>query len=290
MCLPDGSALLSALVDHFPPEAVVVALATSVAPSNTCTTTSVFSLAVARERRRRVVRRRRRPDDRHDRRFGVDFEGTVAALRRPAFPMPALLGRLRRERVFAGRQRFARACSSTISRPTPSFSRSRLRSRLRTRARRLRCFRSPSPENDGVVSFDGDRRPLRSSRPAASCRLRRRLSPLSPSAFPRPLFSVANAVSCVCPHASALLERRRPFAARRRRCRRSPLPWRLRSTCTTTSRVFARRPRERRRRVLRRRRRPGRSSRRRFGVDFEAHRSALRRPRSRARSSPSPSP
>ena len=40
--------LLSVLVDHFPPAAVVVTLATSVLPgsSKTCTTTVVFSLAV----------------------------------------------------------------------------------------------------------------------------------------------------------------------------------------------------------------------------------------------------
>ena len=48
MCFPLGSSLLSVLVDHFPPAAVVVALATSVLPgsSKTCTTTVVFSLAV----------------------------------------------------------------------------------------------------------------------------------------------------------------------------------------------------------------------------------------------------
>ena len=47
-CLPDGSSLLSAapLVDQWPPDAVVFADATSVAPSMTCTVTSVFSLAV----------------------------------------------------------------------------------------------------------------------------------------------------------------------------------------------------------------------------------------------------
>ena len=48
VCLPDGSSLLSAapLVDQWPPDAVVFADATSVAPSMTCTVTSVFSLAV----------------------------------------------------------------------------------------------------------------------------------------------------------------------------------------------------------------------------------------------------
>src|SRR5205085_3947769 len=43
---PLGSALESPDVDHAPPLAVVFAFATSVGPSKTCTTTSVFSLAV----------------------------------------------------------------------------------------------------------------------------------------------------------------------------------------------------------------------------------------------------
>ena len=45
MCLPFGSGVLRLLVDHSPPEAIVVAVATCVAPSNTCTSTSVASLA-----------------------------------------------------------------------------------------------------------------------------------------------------------------------------------------------------------------------------------------------------
>src|SRR5205823_1406717 len=43
--LPGGSGLLSA-VDHLPADALVLPLATSVDPSKTCTTTSVFSFAV----------------------------------------------------------------------------------------------------------------------------------------------------------------------------------------------------------------------------------------------------
>ncbi len=48
VCLPLGSAGLSAGVDHLPPEAVVATLAiwVVVPASSTCTTTSVFSLAV----------------------------------------------------------------------------------------------------------------------------------------------------------------------------------------------------------------------------------------------------
>src|SRR5207237_1202395 len=45
-CLPAGRGLLSAPVVNDPPEAIVFAFATSVGPSNTRTTTSVFSLAV----------------------------------------------------------------------------------------------------------------------------------------------------------------------------------------------------------------------------------------------------
>ena len=45
MCFPVGSAALSVLVAHFPSAAVVLAVATSVVPSSTCTVTWVFSLA-----------------------------------------------------------------------------------------------------------------------------------------------------------------------------------------------------------------------------------------------------
>ena len=123
-------------------------------PRNTCTTTSVFSLALpendgfglfdgvaAREL--------------HHGRFGVDFERPRCRSSPSPFPSPLFSVAFAVNVCLPDDSTLLNAARRPVSRPTPSFSRSRLRSRLRTRAPPLRCFRSRSPENDGFVLFDG---------------------------------------------------------------------------------------------------------------------------------------
>ena len=193
VCLPDGSSLLSAAPSSTicPPAAVVVALATSVAPSKTCTTTSVSSLAVPLNDGVRLF----------DGDVGRSIVTTGASvltskatvpLLPSGFAEPALLGRLRRERVFARRQFFAQRRP-----PRRPFPARRSRCRLATSVAPSNTCTTTSvsslavPENAGLVLFEGvvgadrhGRRLVFTSKdplPAFAVRVRRARSSPSPS-------------------------------------------------------------------------------------------------------------
>ena len=157
VCLPAASALLSVLVDHFPPEAVG-ARGRHFGPFLGDVYDDFGVFARRSPRTPGIVTFDGvggAPID-HDRRFGVDFEARRGALA-VGVAEAALLGRVGRERVFAGGECFAQ---SVLVGPFPAgrrrCRRSPLPSRLRTHAPSLPCFRSPSRRTPDVVFFDGD--------------------------------------------------------------------------------------------------------------------------------------
>ena len=200
VCFPSGSALLSVLVDHFPPAAVVVADATSVDPSKTWTTTSVASLAVP-ENPGMIL---------FDGVAGctivttggsvltskVTFALSPSALPRPLFsfatavnvPVVSALLSVLVDHFPPDAVAFAVATSAAPSNTCTTTS----------------VVSLAVPENDGSVLFDGVTG-CASVTTGGSVLTSKVTFPLSPSPLPRPLFSLAYAVNVCFPSGSALL-------------------------------------------------------------------------------------
>ena len=143
-----------------------------------------------------------RPHDRHDRRFGVDFEGDRLAFAFAVAEAARSPSRRREACVCPS----AALCSTapTISRRRPSWSAFATSLAPSNTCTTTSVFSLAVPENDGVVLFDGDAGAtivttgdsVLTSKPTAG---------LLPSPLPSPLFSVATAVNACLPVGSALL-------------------------------------------------------------------------------------